>query len=96
MTEEIATGYRAVAWNEPLIFCQGRKGRRGHKTVGVQEELKTRAAEAYSEIPGSMRRRELANLPELSEPEVVRHFIRLSQQTFGVDSGVILGVGSEA
>jgi glycine dehydrogenase subunit 2 len=33
-------------------------------------------------------------LPELSEPEVIRHYIRLSQETYGVDSGISLGVGT--
>ena len=96
MTEDDGTGYHAVAWNEPLIYQLGRKGRRGSKTVGVEAKLKAKTVDILSEIPESMRRREFANLPELSEPEVVRHFVRLSQQTFGVDSGVILGVGSEA
>ncbi len=94
MTEDDGTGYRAVAWNEPLIYQLGRKGRRGSKTVGVEAKLKAKTVNVSSEIPESMRRRESANLPELSEPEVVRHFVRLSQQTFGVDSGVILGVGT--
>jgi glycine dehydrogenase subunit 2 len=94
MTENSVTGYRAVAWNEPLIYQLGKKGRRGSAIIGVEEEIKKRIGDVLSEIPGSMRRKEPVNLPELSEPEVVRHFIRLSQQTFGVDSGVILGVGT--
>jgi glycine dehydrogenase subunit 2 len=94
MTENNVTGYHAVAWNEPLIYQLGRKGRRGSAIIDVGDDIKKRVGDVLSEIPESMRRKEPVNLPELSEPEVVRHFIRLSQQNFGVDSGIILGVGT--
>lgn len=38
-------------------------------------------------LPDGMMREEL-NLPELTEPEVVRHFVRLSQMNYGTDSGI--------
>ncbi|MEM3723375.1 MAG: aminomethyl-transferring glycine dehydrogenase subunit GcvPB [Candidatus Hadarchaeales archaeon] len=63
---------------EPLLFELGREGRRG--------SFVRREVEERFEIPEKLRRREL-NLPELSEPTVVRHFTRLSQMNFGVDSG---------
>ncbi|MEM2192174.1 MAG: hypothetical protein QXG38_00995 [Candidatus Hadarchaeales archaeon] len=63
---------------EPLLFELGREGRRG--------SFVRREVEERFEIPEKRRRREL-NLPELSEPTVVRHFTRLSQMNFGVDSG---------
>ena len=34
-----------------------------------------------------MLRGEIAGLPQLSEPEVVRHFVRISQWNYGIDSG---------
>src|SRR4051794_9376080 len=34
-----------------------------------------------------MRRAEAPRLPELAEPEIVRHFTRLADRTFGVDTG---------
>ncbi len=38
------------------------------------------------ELPGDLLRDEIG-LPELSELDVVRHFVRLSQRNFGVDTG---------
>ena len=38
------------------------------------------------DVFGSMARSVPAGLPEVSEPEVVRHFVRLSQHNFSVDS----------
>ncbi len=48
-----------------------------------------RAREPPAPIPGvpeRFRRREALRWPELSEPEVVRHYTRLSQMNFGIDT----------
>ena len=39
------------------------------------------------ELPAELRRAEPPRLPELSEPELIRHFTELSTRTFGVDTG---------
>ena len=39
------------------------------------------------ELPESLRRSRPPRLPELSEPELVRHFTTLADRTFGVDTG---------
>ncbi len=41
------------------------------------------------EVPEELARKTEPNIPSLSELEVVRHFIRLSQMSFGVDAGMI-------
>jgi glycine dehydrogenase subunit 2 len=38
-------------------------------------------------IPAALRRAEPARLPEVSEPEIVRHFNRLSKRNFDLDTG---------
>jgi glycine dehydrogenase subunit 2 len=38
-------------------------------------------------IPARLRRREEPKLPEVSEPELVRHYVRLSRRNFDLDSG---------
>jgi glycine dehydrogenase subunit 2 len=38
-------------------------------------------------LPTHLRRAEPARLPELSEPEIVRHYVRLSRRNFDLDSG---------
>jgi glycine dehydrogenase subunit 2 len=37
-------------------------------------------------VLGDLHRRESARLPEVSEPEAVRHFVRLSQKNFSIDT----------
>jgi len=88
MTVEKMTGYHAVSWREPIIYQLGGAGRRGFRVPPVEEEIKASVGDVLSRLPEKMRRRNPPNFPELSEPEVVRHFIRLSQETYGVDSGI--------
>jgi glycine dehydrogenase subunit 2 len=64
---------------EPLIFEMGNKG-------GSRGILLPRGVGAEINIPEKMLRKSL-NIPELSQPEVVRHYTRLSQMNFCVDTG---------
>ena len=63
---------------EPLIFEISRKGREG---VSLP-----RCDVPQTQIPSSLCRSELA-LPEVSEVDVVRHYVRLSQLNYSVDTG---------
>lgn len=80
MTEPTATvsGHRALAFEQPLIFEQG-------------APEKTAVDWAEVELPhdrlGGLARRAPVGLPGLAEPEVVRHYLRLSQKNFSIDSG---------
>jgi len=80
--------FRQADWNEPVIFILGRKGRRGHVLPKVEEKVKRAVGDVNRLIPENMRRKSLLRLPELSEVEVVRHFTRLSEMNYGVDSGL--------
>ena len=75
-------------WSEPVIFELGRKGRRGHILPAVEEEVKQVVGNVDTIIPENMQRKSKPKLPELSEVEVARHYIRLSQMNYGVDSGL--------
>lgn len=44
-------------------------------------------ADALDRIPAVQRRKRPLALPELNEPEVIRHFVNLSQLNFAVDTG---------
>ncbi|MDD3154128.1 MAG: aminomethyl-transferring glycine dehydrogenase subunit GcvPB [Victivallaceae bacterium] len=61
-----------------LIFDCSRPGRRGSSIP----KLRLPAASA---VPENLRRKVPAELPELSQLDVVRHFTRLSQLNYGVD-----------
>jgi len=69
--------------DEPLIFEQGGKGRKGYSLPRWDIE----EVEVKNCVPSYLLREELGGFPELSEVDVVRHFTRLSQWNYGVDSG---------
>lgn len=79
--------YRQAQWNEPVIFKLGGKGRRGCTLPTVDDDVGKLVGNVADTLPKSIRRSQRPRLPELSEVEVVRHFTRLSQMNYGVDSG---------
>jgi glycine dehydrogenase subunit 2 len=64
---------------EPLLFEKSRPGREGVRVPGCDVPL--------TEIPSSLRRAGLA-LPEVSEVDVMRHYLRLSHLNYCVDEGL--------
>jgi glycine dehydrogenase subunit 2 len=79
--------FRQAKWSEPLVFELGAPGRIGVALPEVSEEV--RALVGEPRIPSIMRRTTPPPLPELSEVEVVRHFTRLTQMSYGVDNGPV-------
>lgn len=67
---------------DKLIFELSREGRKGY-------ELPTDnyGVNGLSSIPSDLLREQPAELPEVSELDVVRHFTNLSNKNFGVDTG---------
>ncbi len=76
--------YRQARWDEPLISELSRRGRTGFipPTDPKIESWK----EGREIIPPGLRRGEL-RLPEVAELQVLRHFNRLSQMNFSVETG---------
>lgn len=66
----------------PEIQELSRTGRRGAALPVADEETRSRAR---GTIPGQLRRKSRARLPEVSELEAVRHFTRLSQRNYSID-----------
>lgn len=86
--------YHAEVWNEPIIMEIGHGGERGIKIPRVDEEIRKSVGDAESYIPPRMRRKRPPRLPEVSQPHVLRHFLRLSRQTLGMALNIDLGMGT--
>ena len=67
----------------PLLFEQGAPGRSGVSKAPI-DVPRVDPAKAL----GKHARKSAAPLPELSEPEAFRHYVRLSQQNFAIDKGM--------
>ena len=72
-------GTTGLILNEPLLWEKGKKGRSGFS-------LPKRDIESYPLDPELVG--EGPDFPDLSEVDVVRHYTRLSQWNFGVDTGM--------
>jgi glycine dehydrogenase subunit 2 len=85
--------FRQADWEEPLIFELSKEGRLGHMLPMLEPEIE---GEIPTEelVPESVLRTEDAGLPEVSEIQVLRHYMHLSQMNYGVNSGKIYPLGS--
>ena len=72
-----------VAEQQLTVFEKGAPGRRAF----VAPALDVPEADPRALLPDALRRSEPAALPELSEPEIVRHYVNLSKRNFDLDSG---------
>jgi glycine dehydrogenase subunit 2 len=73
------TGNRALQIEEALIFEIGRT-----ETTGVDLEEPA----AFTDRLGGLERTQPIGLPGLTEPETMRHYVRLSQRNYGIDTGI--------
>ncbi|MBK9083484.1 MAG: aminomethyl-transferring glycine dehydrogenase subunit GcvPB [Rhizobiales bacterium] len=73
------TGNRGLDMEEPLIFEIGRPD-----VTGVDLD----APLAVTPRLGALARKAPLDLPGLSEPEAVRHYVRLSRNNYAIDSGL--------
>lgn len=81
MAGSVARGFKFTI---PLLFEQGAPGRTA-ASLPSHDDL---PAVDPAALFGVQARGEEAALPELSEPEIFRHFVRLSQQNFAIDLGM--------
>jgi len=64
--------YRSATYDEPLL------NELGEKSKGKPLNL----------LPPALQRKKTINIPMLDETQIVRHFFRLSQMNYGVDTGM--------
>jgi glycine dehydrogenase subunit 2 len=76
--------YHAPVWDEPVVMELGHTGRRGQVFEAPEERVRAAVGAPETLVPPAMRRTEKPALPELSEPEVQRHYLHLSQETLGM------------
>lgn len=83
--------FHQAKWDEPIIFELSSKGQRGILLPKLPVELDY---DIENIVPDEILRKNKPNLPELSQPQVLRHFLRLSQETLGQDINIDIGLGT--
>ena len=66
--------YRSAIYEEPLL---------NELVISKKDKIET-----FNKLPDSLQRNKNIDIPNLGETQIVRHFHRLSQMNYGIDSGI--------
>ncbi len=86
--------FREARWDEPIIMELGQKGERGIMVPKADSQLEARVGIIKDLVPTSLIRKKHPRLPEMSQMQVLRHYMRLSQETIGTDLNIDIGLGT--
>ena len=70
-----------MKYYDKLIFELSREGRTGYSLPSCKWTA------AVENLPEGLKRKSPLRLPQVSEPDVMRHYVNLSNMNFGVDTG---------
>jgi len=93
-SSKIRLGFHQAKWDESVIFELSKPGERGVLVPQSDDEVKEAVGDVVSKLPFYLRRETPPALPEVSQPRVLRHYARLSQQTLGADVNIEIGQGT--
>jgi len=86
--------FHQARWDEPIIFELSREGQRGILVPEVEKGIRQEVGDVLATLPDNMRREQPPRLPELAQPQVLRHYLRLSQENLGADLNIEIGQGT--
>jgi glycine dehydrogenase subunit 2 len=86
--------YHQARWDEPILFELGCEGQRGILVPDVEQGIADEVGDVLETLPEKMRRKQPPALPALSQPQVLRHYARLSQENLGTDLNIDVGQGT--
>lgn len=92
--ESKVRNFHQAKWDEPVIYELSSKGERGILFPEIEKEIEAIVGDGISKLPSNMIRAQPPNLPELSQMQVLKHYLRMSQQTLGADLNVDIGQGT--
>jgi len=78
--------FRQAKWDEPSIY-ELSNGREGIRFSHINDTFRNIMGEIS--IDANVKREKDPQLPEVSEVEVIRHYTRLSEMSYGVDNGPV-------
>jgi len=86
--------FHQAKWDEPVIHELSQPGQRGILPPAVDDGIRSAVGDVLAKIPSGLRRAFPPALPEVAQPQLVRHYLRLSQETLGLDLNVDIGQGT--
>ncbi|HZK26646.1 MAG TPA: aminomethyl-transferring glycine dehydrogenase subunit GcvPB [Thermoclostridium sp.] len=91
---KIRKTFQQARWNEPIIYELSKPNVRGIIPPAADDEIIESVGNVAKTLPKSILRKELPNLPELSQKQVLSHYLRLSQETMGSNIGNDISEGT--
>ncbi|WP_078910906.1 aminomethyl-transferring glycine dehydrogenase subunit GcvPB [Streptomyces sp. NRRL WC-3742] len=86
--------FHQARWDEKLIFELGAPGERGILPPLPDLAVTAAVGSPADRLPAALRRSTAPGLPELGQQQVLRHYLRLSQENLGADLNVDVGQGT--
>ena len=86
--------FHQAKWDEELVFQLHRAGERGLAVAPVEPGIAAAVGDGLSALPPAMLRSRPPALPEIGQMRVLKHFLRLSQETLGADLTIDIGQGT--
>jgi glycine dehydrogenase subunit 2 len=86
--------FHQAKWDEPIIFELSQPGERGVLMPTADPLIEEEVGDGLSALPPDILRQEPPALPELGQMQVLKHFLRLSQENLGADMNVDVGQGT--
>ena len=86
--------FHQARWDEEIICEMTVPGERGILVPQVEAGIRDEVGDGISMIPDSLKRKVPPALPEVNQIRVLRHFLRLSQETMGCDMTVDISEGT--
>lgn len=86
--------FHQAKWDEEIIFELHTPGERGLFVSKAEDDVVAEVGDGISSLPTHLHRSTAPALPEVAQMRVLKHFLRLSQQTLGADLNVDIGQGT--
>ena len=86
--------FHQARWNEPIIFELNQPGEVGIEVVQSGEAEEPGSSLWEDTALSSILRQDPPALPELGQMQILKHYLRLSQETLGADFNVDVGQGT--
>lgn len=86
--------FHEARWDEPIIMELGNPGERGVMVPKADKRVVGATGSVEELLPKGLKRKKPPKLPEMSQMQVLRHYMRLSQETIGTDINIDIGLGT--
>ena len=92
--QERKRDFHEARWDEPIIMELGSPGERGVLVPKADPRVAKATGTVEDLLPAGLKRKKAPKLPEMSQMQVLRHYMRLSQETIGTDINIDIGLGT--